>query len=171
MRTIEGIVCTARFRNPRYELLFGPRRNKLVTYSHENFQTNGLTPYEDLVTAQEALTILRVERRGTGIANTGLAEIKIVVFTDDEMESLPERGNYIVVAELDYGMYMLLGKMVESAPRIGHLPGSELVANRFQVKRTLRWTGIKTFGLLYEVRRQSRPVSSNLATFEMKRVR
>lgn len=172
MKEIEGIVCTARSFVPiKQERLFGPPTGK-TSFSHQTFSTNGLVPFTDIQAAREALKELRGRRKNLNLSHTGLAEVKIsIALSDDESELLSNRKNLIIVAELDFGEMVLLGKKVTGIVGIAYAPVSNMELNGFKVITSYETAGLQMFGALYEVRRQGRPHHSYLATFELKRVK
>ncbi|MDP3724065.1 MAG: hypothetical protein Q8R11_00350 [bacterium] len=172
MREIEGIVCTARSLVPiKQERLFGPRTGE-TPFSHQSFTTNGLIPFTDIQAAREALKELKERRKGLHLIYTGLAEVRMsIALRDDEFELLSNRKNFIVVAELEFGEMVLLGKKVAGVTGVAYAPVSNVELNGFKVITRYETAGLQMFGALYEVRRQGRPLHSYLATFELKRMK
>lgn len=170
MREIEGVVCTAKSKFPmEQEWLFGPRTG-ISVFNHQTFVSNGLVPFKNTDLANIALADLQSRIDSLDIHHTGLAKIRLVITgSDDEIDVILDQDNLIIVAGLDFG-FELLGKKVNGVPGWGHMPVSNLELNGFQTFSSYQEAGNHIFGALYEVRRQGRPVSANLAVFEMERL-
>lgn len=176
MKLIEGYICTARSNFPiKQEQLFGPNTGK-SDFNHQAFTFNGLVPFEDPTRALDGLEGLRKRRKQLFLTRTGLASVRMEMATSDqELEILYGKSELIIVAETDAG-YILLGRSVEGIPGMCHAPVSDLEMNDFKVfKKAFKYgmnvVGLEMFGALYEVRRQGRPVSSTLSTFELERLK
>jgi hypothetical protein len=170
MRKIEGFVCTVRFTQPRtQELLFGPNTGG-SEFNHQKFTTNELTPFDSQECAVEGLEGLRIRKNLLGYTRLGLATLNMeLTSSDNEWDILKGHNNYIVVAGVDGG-YILLGKSVEGVPGVAHAPVSDLERNGFKTIRDFDFL-TDSWGIVSEVRRQGRPYTSQIATFELKRLK
>ncbi len=169
MRKIEGVVCTVRFSQPRtQELLFGPNTGGSA-FNHQKFTTSELTPFDSQKSAIEGLEGLRI-RKNLGYTSLGLATLNMeLTSSDKEWNNLKGHNNYIVVAGVDGG-YILLGKGVEDVPGVAHAPVSDLERNGFKTIKDFDFL-TDSWGIVSEVRRQGRPYTSQIATFELKRLK
>jgi hypothetical protein len=169
MRKIEGVVCTTKFNRPvNYEPLFGPNTGA-SDFNHQKFTTNELTPFDSEQNAKIGLEGLRA-RRDLGFTGSGLAIVRMeLTANDNEWEELRGHNNYIVAAGVDGG-YSLLGKRVDRVPGMAYAPVSDLEGNGFQTIPDFDFLTDDS-GAISEIRRQGRPYSSQIATFDLKRLK
>lgn len=172
MRKIEGIVCTARTGAPeKQERLFGPNTGD-SDFNHQTFTSNGLKPFLTEADARQGLQELR-RRKKLFLTHTGLALVKMeLTSSDDEWELLRGRKSYIIVIGSEHGDYTLLGKKVDGIIGLAYAPVSDLGLNGFRTINNFNLLVEPDItGIMYEVRRQGRPHTSQIATFEMRRLK
>lgn len=118
---------------PRYitnEVWFGPRINSGVSWrTSESFMTNGLKPFADLESAQEAEKEMKVRLRAQ---KSEIIYIELSVAENpDEIELFKNKKNLVVIINPSDSISSseIIGKDADKALHNGYIPGSFFQTN------------------------------------------
>lgn len=175
MRTIEGYVFIADFERG-FSSIQGKTVNIEKNACSENFETNQLTPYNELL---EAKYFMNKFQKRTKPVKVYIAEVHMrVAESVSELEEFRDKSGLIVIMK-DYDDSFkkdeLLGPIVEGKNSLAPIPGARLTDTNFTTYTTKNSKGKsgtpfeRALYLLSEVNRQSQ-CGGTIATFNLRKI-
>jgi len=129
MRKVEGFVCLVT--SVHAKAFFGRNIHNGLKY-YQNFESNGLVPFDFLLEAELAQEELLQLRHTQSVT---IHKIRMEMTENvTEFEQLKNKKNLAVVACLEDGV-TLLGRRVTGKGHIGHIPGTILADSIYAVFR------------------------------------